>query len=104
MRELPEILVLIETLHPDLTTIYCEKRKEFKNGFRQVCIYSFPKKILNNNKFYNKKTPLEHIEDIEILRFIEHGEKVQMIEVSDSSIAVDYPSDLSRVKRFINAK
>ena len=80
------------------------KKQELKNGYRQVCIYSFPKNILNNKKFYNKKTPLENIEDIEILRFIEHGEKVQMIEVSNSSIAVDYPSDLMRVKRFINAK
>ena len=80
------------------------KKQELKNGYRQVCIYSFPKNILNNKKFYNKKTPLENIEDIEILRFIEHGEKVQMIEVSDSSIAVDYPSDLMRVKRFINAR
>ena len=80
------------------------KKQELKNGYRQVCIYSFPKNILNNKKFYNKKTPLENIEDIEILRFIEHGEKVQMIEVSNLSIAVDYPSDLMRVKRFINAR
>ena len=93
-----------ELIYMSRSVIPGSKRKEFKNGYRQVCIYSFPKKVLNNKKFYNKKTPLEYIEDIEILRFIEHGEKVQMIEVSNSSIAVDYPSDLLRVKRFINAK
>ena len=93
-----------ELVYMSRSVIPGSKKQELKNGYRQVCIYSFPKNILNNKKFYNKKTPLENIEDIEILRFIEHGEKVQMIEVSDSSIAVDYPSDLMRVKRFINAR
>ena len=93
-----------ELVYISRSVIPGSKNKKFQNGFRQVCMYSFPKKIMKNIKFYNKKTPLEKIEDIEILRFIEHGVPVQMIELSSSSIAVDYPSDLSRVKRIINEK
>ena len=39
----------------------------------------------------------EAIEDIEILRFIENGYRVQYIEVDSQTIAVDTPNDLKRV-------
>ena len=44
------------------------------------------------------KTPLEEIEDIEILRFLEIGFDVQMIEVKSPAIAVDIPDDIPRVE------
>lgn len=93
-----------ELMYMSRSAIPGSKKNHKQNYFRQVCIYSFPQKILKNKKYYNKKTPLEKIEDIEILRFLEHGEIVKMIEVSGASIAVDFPSDLSLVKRALNAK
>ena len=75
----------------------------FKKAWRQVCIYSFPKFALN--KFsQKKKTELELIEDIEILRFLELGFKVKMIKVSNSSIAVDHPEDIKKVESEINKR
>jgi 3-deoxy-manno-octulosonate cytidylyltransferase (CMP-KDO synthetase) len=44
------------------------------------------------------KTPIEQIEDIEILRFLELGNKVQMIDMSDVSVPVDFPGDVEKVE------
>lgn len=73
------------------------KNGEFLSASRQVCIYSFPKNALE--KFYNhgKKTPLESIEDIEILRFLELGYEVKMVEVCGNSIAIDTEEDAQKV-------
>ncbi|MBI2500081.1 MAG: 3-deoxy-manno-octulosonate cytidylyltransferase, partial [Deltaproteobacteria bacterium] len=49
------------------------------------------------------KSPLEAIEDIEILRFLENGVEVQMVQVSSSSIAVDFPGDIVRVEKALHA-
>ena len=73
------------------------KQGTFGFGFKQVCIYSFPMKLLEEFYHYGKKTPLENSEDIEILRFMELGHKVKMVEVSDSSVAIDTPEDRERV-------
>ena len=42
------------------------------------------------------KSPVENIEDIEILRFLEQGWDIKMIELDGSSIAVDTPNDLQK--------
>ena len=73
------------------------------SAFKQVCIYAFPKEALKEFAKYGSKTPLESIEDIEILRFLEMGVPVKMIEVSSSSIAVDYPEDVKRVENELHS-
>lgn len=68
--------------------------------YKQVCVYGFTPEALD---FYCKygekygKAKIEEIEDIEILRFIENGYRVQYIEVASDTIAVDTPNDLNRV-------
>ena len=52
----------------------------------------------------NKKTPIENIEDIEILRFLELGFKVKMIKMSDKSLSVDNPEDLEKAKLYLKLK
>lgn len=50
------------------------------------------------------KTPKGHnelIEDINELRFIENGKRLQMIEVESKSISVDTPKDLEKVRQMI---
>lgn len=47
---------------------------------------------------------IESIEDIEILRFIEAGYRVQYIEVDSETVAVDTQNDLEKVNRLIAAK
>lgn len=44
-------------------------------------------------------TPLEQIEKLEQLRVLEHGSRIRMVErAEDSSIGVDTPEDLERVR------
>ena len=48
---------------------------------------------------FGKKSYLEQIEDIEILRFLELGMKVKMVKCQDGSLAVDIPSDVKKVEK-----
>lgn len=72
--------------------------------YKQVCVYGFKPEAL---KFYCDygmkygKARVEAIEDIEILRFIENGYKVQYIEVDSETIAVDTQNDLERVNQYV---
>ncbi|MES2278383.1 MAG: hypothetical protein V4592_20295 [Bacteroidota bacterium] len=44
-----------------------------------------------------EEIPLEQIKDIEILRFLELGCTVRMIELSKDSVAIDKPEDVDKV-------
>ena len=75
--------------------------------YKQVCVYGFRPKALQFYCDYGKKygkAKIEQIEDIEILRFIENGYKVQYIEVESETVAVDTPNDLEKVRSIINNK
>ena len=72
--------------------------------YKQVCVYGFRSRALKFFYDYGKiygKAQAESIEDIEILRFIENGYKVQYVEVSSDTVAVDTPKDLERVKKIL---
>jgi len=77
------------------------KAHNFVSSKRQVCIYAFPKDALAQYLAIKEKTPLEKIEDIEILRFLEMGYEVRMAEVSENSIAVDVPEDIAKAEEAI---
>ena len=78
------------------------KQHEFKSAMKQVCVYAFPRDLLLKYGSRKNKSALESIEDLEILRLLEMGNEVLMIEVSDSSVAVDIPEDLKRVRSLIH--
>lgn len=72
--------------------------------YKQVCVYGFTPEALRFYCDYGKKygkAKIEAIEDIEILRFIENGYRVQYIEVDSETIAVDTPNDLERVRKYV---
>lgn len=72
--------------------------------YKQVCVYGFKPAALEFYCSYGKrygKAKIEAIEDIEILRFIENGYRVQFIEVESDTIAVDTPNDLERVREYV---
>lgn len=50
------------------------------------------------------KGPVEAVEDINELRFIEHGKKLRMIPVQAQSLSVDTPKDLAYVRGILRAK
>ena len=80
------------------------KALEFKKSWRQVCAYSFPRKALFDFANSKNKTPIESLEDIEILRFLEKGYKVKMIKMSNKSLAVDNSEDLEKAKIYLKYK
>jgi 3-deoxy-manno-octulosonate cytidylyltransferase (CMP-KDO synthetase) len=74
------------------------KALKFSRAYKQVCIYAFPRESLAAFAKVKEKTPLEAIEDIEILRFLELGFDVNMVEVSSASVAIDVLEDAERVR------
>jgi 3-deoxy-manno-octulosonate cytidylyltransferase (CMP-KDO synthetase) len=91
-------------LYMSRSAIPGSKNSKFIQSWRQVCVYAFPKNALKAFADYGKKTLLEEIEDLEILRFLELGYEVRMIKLSADSIAVDTPEDVTRVIDFLEAK
>lgn len=45
--------------------------------------------------------PLERAEGVEMLRFVEHGHGVRMLQVRDDGLAVDTPEDLARARSLL---
>lgn len=94
-----------ELLYISRGPIPVSKKKEDKiKYFKQVCIYAFTKNELNFFRGFNRKSKIEKIEDIEILRFFEINKKIKMVKVSNSAVAVDEPSDKKKVERILNEK
>lgn len=69
-----------------------------KSYKKQVCIYAFTKNELESFYRFGRKSQLEHCEDIEILRFFELNKTIRMVETKPGSLAVDVPSDVSKVE------
>lgn len=75
--------------------------------YKQVCVYGFKPEALQFYCEYGQKygkAKIEAVEDIEILRFIENGYKVQYIEVDSETVAVDTPNDLEKVREIVRAR
>ena len=77
------------------------KSLEFVRANRQIGMYAFTAHALNMFALHGAKTPHEELEDIEILRFVEMGMTVRMIQVDSVGIAIDTPEDLERAKEFL---
>ncbi len=95
----PKVVTTVDgkLLYMSRSAIPHNKQNLFEFAMRQVCVYAFPKAALAAFGSVSKKTPLESQEDIEIIRFLELGYEVKMIEVSQESIPVDRPADVERV-------
>jgi 3-deoxy-manno-octulosonate cytidylyltransferase (CMP-KDO synthetase) len=98
-NQIPKMLVSQknELIYTSRSPIPANKEGSFVKSYRQVCIYGYTKKALLNYSA-NKKTPIEKIEDLELLRFIELEYKIKMIMLSGSSVSVDNPEDILKVE------
>jgi len=85
-------------LYMSRASIPTGKDLRFSKASRQVCAYAFPPAALRDFAAAPAKMPLEEVEDIEILRFLELGYEVRMLPMSDQSIAVDVPADVPRAE------
>jgi len=88
-------------LYMSRAPIPSNKSQEFVRAWRQICIYAFPRDALFAFASVQRKTPLEEMEDIELLRFLELGYEVRMVILSDESLPVDVPEDIVRVEKEI---
>jgi 3-deoxy-manno-octulosonate cytidylyltransferase (CMP-KDO synthetase) len=70
---------------------------------KQVAVYGFNIENLQSFGPQGLKTPLEEIEDIEILRFLELDIPVYVAHTDAKSIAVDYPQDITRVEAYLSS-
>jgi 3-deoxy-manno-octulosonate cytidylyltransferase (CMP-KDO synthetase) len=76
--------------------------QDFKQipAFKQVCVIPFTAAALQEFSRL-EPTPLEISESVDMMRFIEHGRKVKMVETSFSTHAVDNPADLKLVEELL---
>jgi len=103
-NQIPKVIFDKENnlLYMSRSPIPGNKNNQLKKAYRQVCAYSFPKDKLEIFGKEKKKSFFEEIEDLEILRFLEHGIPVKMLEMSDKSISVDNPEDIIEVDKYLN--
>ena len=67
---------------------------------KQVCIIPFRRDyLLHFNEM--PESPLEIYESVDMMRILEHGEKVHMVPTDCRSWSVDTPEDLARVARLM---
>jgi len=91
-------------LYASRAAIPTTKSLQFVRARRQIGMYAFSASALQMFAAQLGKTPHEQLEDIEILRFVEMGVPVQMIEVDSVGIAIDTPEDLERAKQFLQTR
>ena len=69
--------------------------------FQQLGLYIYSKDALN---LFSKlpSLSLEKSEQVELLRFLEHGYSVEMTKVRDVGLSVDIPEDIKLVEDYLN--
>ena len=69
--------------------------------YKQVCIYAFNYEELKAFGSEPQKAYCEQFEDIEILRFLDLGFKIKMVEVEFASAAVDLPEHVPMIEKLL---
>ena len=88
-------------LYSSRAGIPINNKGRFISAERAIWIYAFTKKNLDDYYNYNHQTPLEKIEDNEIIRFLEIGTPVYCVDVVGDSWAVDEKKDIKIVEKLI---
>ena len=81
-----------------------DQKYNSKVYYKQVCIYAFNREELLTFGSFGRKSKLEESEDIEIIRFLEWGKTIRLIETQSGSLAVDEPKDVEKVERILKNK
>ncbi|ABB40480.1 3-deoxy-D-manno-octulosonate cytidylyltransferase [Oleidesulfovibrio alaskensis G20] len=99
----PNEVKVVTDLHGDALYFSREPVPSRKKGVlnvpmrKQVCVIPFRRDYLL--RFNNlPETPLERIESVDMMRILEHGEKVRMVPFSGRTLSVDTPQDLERAR------
>tara|TARA_B110000483_G_C18197246_1_gene543580 strand:+ start:1921 stop:2640 length:720 start_codon:yes stop_codon:yes gene_type:complete len=84
-------------LYSSRAGIPINNKGNFIKAQRAIWLYAFTKESLNKYYEYKKGTPLEIIEDNEIIRFLEIGIDVYCVDMIGDSWAVDEKKDIEIV-------
>ena len=102
-KNIPKVITneLDDLIYISRASIPKSKCDDFKkiNYKKQVCIYSYSADELQLFLAFGRKSIIEEIEDIEILRFFEFNKNIKMFETSVPSLAVDEFSDIENVEK-----
>jgi len=65
-----------------------------------IGLYAFTRAALK--QFSNwERGPVERAESIELIRYLENGERIACVAISSGSIGVDHPEDVARVEEIL---
>tara|TARA_B100000767_G_C19718389_1_gene516060 strand:- start:715 stop:1452 length:738 start_codon:yes stop_codon:yes gene_type:complete len=71
--------------------------------YKHIGVYAFRRQALID--FSNSQmTPLERVEKIECIRYLEQGKKIKMVLSNQDNIGIDTPEDLVKAQQFLNNK
>lgn len=76
------------------------KTKELVDYYKMICVYPIRLQSLQDFTAWGM-SPLETIESIDLLRFLEHGVKVKVVETQQKTLNVDTKDDLLRVREIM---
>lgn len=69
-------------------------------AYKQVCVIPYPKRYLLQFA-QMEPTLLEVLESVDMLRLLEHGHRVKMVECTQETHSVDVPVDIGIVERLM---
>jgi len=68
--------------------------------YKHIGIYAFRKQALMQFT-HSAPTPLESVEKLEQLRYLENGLKIKMVITTESPVSIDTPEDLEMAKKYL---
>lgn len=92
-----------ETAHCSFEEVIKKRPDLLKNYLKHQGVYAYKKKTLMNIGTL-PPSPLEEMEGLEQLRFLEAGLSIKVIKSQYKSIGVDVPEDIIKVKKIISRR
>lgn len=81
---------------------FIRDRNEDISIYKHIGVYAFRKDALL--RFSNlPMSPLEKVEKIECIRYLENGMKIKMVETDFIGVGIDVPKDLERAREIISS-
>jgi 3-deoxy-manno-octulosonate cytidylyltransferase (CMP-KDO synthetase) len=79
---------------------YRREKNTTPQYYKHIGIYAFRKSALMD--FTSQEpTPLEKIEKLEQLRYLENGVKIKMVLTDESPVSIDTPEDFEKAKKLM---
>lgn len=81
---------------------YHREKSLVAHYYKHIGVYAFRKEALLQFALL-EMTPLEKLEKIECLRYLENGMKIKMIETDFVGVGIDVPEDLEKARKLLKS-